>query len=110
MLRKLAGRLVFLTPKKGDTCTNVDTSRAQGLLGMAHDHDRSCGSPGKTSNDLNETIGPGKSPKVNARKLNAIKRQARRLDNWGLLIGLFPLCVLLLSFHPLVMSSTLSLR
>ena len=102
MLRKFVGPLASLRQKKGDTCINVDTSEAQGLLVMAHDRDRACVSPDGASI---ESTDRGKPPKVDAQQLNAIQRQAERLDYWGLLIGFFPLCVLLLSFHRLYLAN-----
>lgn len=94
MLRKYVGRLT--RQKKGNKLTKIDTSQAHSLLLMGQNHDRTYGSPSKTSIDLNESNDRGESS-VGALQLQAIQCQAYHLDKWGLPIGLIPLCVLLLS-------------
>ena len=102
MLRKLKRPFASLDRKKSHTSINVDTSPVQGWPIMAQDHDWYSVSPGKALIDLNGSIDPGQSPKVDARRLNTIQRRARRLDKWGLFIGLIPVCVLVRLFHPLL--------
>ena len=102
MLRKLKRPFALLEREKNLTYVNVGTPPVQGWPTMVPDHDRYSVSPGKALIELHGSISPGQSPKVHARQLNMIQRQARRLDNWGLLIGLVPVCVLLRLFHCLL--------
>ncbi|KAJ5288363.1 hypothetical protein PENANT_c056G01879 [Penicillium antarcticum] len=57
---------------------------------MAENYDRYPVSSSKALTNVDGSIGPEKTSKVDAQQLNTIQHRAQRLDKWGLFIGLVP--------------------